>query len=79
MTVPNPNLDLIIILSEDLLTQVQDPLNWLVMDNNNNLGWAPDVLGLAGQHFLAPPAPGWIEKRSWTSGFSGRCLEILMG
>ena len=63
----------------DFVTQVEDPLNWLVMDNNNNLGWAPDVLGLAGQHFLAPSAPGWIEKRSWTSGFSGRCLEILMG
>ena len=62
-------------------TQVEDPLNWLVMDNNNNLGWAPNVLGLAGQHFLAPPAPGWVEKRSWTSGFSGEeiYLESLMG
>ena len=54
--------------------QVEDPLNWMVLDNNNNLGWGPEVLGLAGQNFgpkLAAAPPGWFDKRSWTSGFSG--------
>ena len=43
---------------KNFLTQVQDPLSWLVMDNNN-VGWPK----------LTPS--GWIDKRSWTSGFSG--------
>merc|ERR1712130_129328 len=46
----------------------------MVLDNNNNLGWGPEVLGLAGQNFgpkLAAAPPGWFDKRSWTSGFSG--------
>ena len=74
MSVTTPNqASIIILMSVDFLTQVQDPLNWMVMDNNNNLGWAPEVLGLGGQHFFAPP--GWVDKRSWTSGFSGRWVE----
>merc|ERR1711971_41367 len=43
-----------------------------VMDNNN-LGWEPEATILSGHDFgpkLASP-PGWIKKRSWTSGFSG--------
>ena len=52
----------------DFLPQVQDPSNLLVMDNN--LGWGPQPV--LGQTFLEPdPSPGLIDKRSWTSGFSG--------